>query len=112
MFAMGSRSHGNRNLRFSPHGGIPVRGDHQSAGRIVKGHPEGFHEGFANIYSDAAEAIVARRAGTTADPLALHFPHVEDGARGVKFVQAAIESTEANGAWTDCRMEFDSGAGG
>ncbi len=77
------------------------------AARIVKGHPEGFHEGFANLYSDAAEAIVARRAGTTADPLALHFPNVEDGARGMKFVQAAIESTEADGAWTDCRVDFD-----
>ena len=38
--------------------------------RIVAGHPEGFHEGFANIYSDAAEAISARRSGNKANPLA------------------------------------------
>ena len=70
------------------------------ASRIVKGHPEGFHEGFANLYSDAAEAIAARRAGVAADPLALHFPTAEDGYRGVAFVEAAIASSTAGGAWT------------
>ncbi len=76
------------------------------AARIVKGHPEGFHEGFANIYSDAAEAIASRRAGKETDPLALQFPNVLDGARGVKFVQAAIDSSKANGAWTNCRLDL------
>ncbi len=75
--------------------------------RVVKGHPEGFHEGFANIYSDAAEAIAARRTGKAAHPLALHFPKALDGARGVKFVQAAIDSSEANGAWTQCSLVID-----
>ena len=70
------------------------------ASRIVKGHPEGFHEGFANLYSDAAEAIAARRAGVEADPLALHFPTADDGYRGVAFVEAAIASSSAGGAWT------------
>jgi len=70
------------------------------ASRIVKGHPEGFHEGFANLYSDAAEAIAARRAGVDADPLALHFPTAHDGYRGVAFVEAAIASSRAGGVWT------------
>jgi predicted dehydrogenase len=70
------------------------------ASRIVKGHPEGFHEGFANLYSDAAEAIAARRSGTAADPLALHFPNAADGVRGVAFVEAAITSSANDGAWT------------
>ena len=39
------------------------------ASRIVAGHPEGFPAGFANIYTDAAEAIAARKAGKTADPV-------------------------------------------
>ena len=69
------------------------------ASRIVAGHPEGFHEGFANVYSDAAEAIAARRAGADPDPLALHFPNAEDGLRGVAFVEAAIRSSAAGGAW-------------
>jgi len=70
------------------------------ASRIVAGHPEGFHEGFANVYSDAAEAIAARRSGVEADPLALHFPGAEDGVRGVMFVEAVMASSTAGGAWT------------
>jgi predicted dehydrogenase len=70
--------------------------------RIVAGHPEGFHEGFANIYSDAAEAIAARRSGTKADPLALYFPNSLDGLLGVRFVHSVIESSQANGKWVKC----------
>ena len=76
------------------------------ATRIVAGHPEGFHEGFANIYSDAAEAIAARRAGVPVDPLALRFPNATDGALGVAFVEAAIASSAANGAWMDALGPF------
>ncbi|MDH4171764.1 MAG: Gfo/Idh/MocA family oxidoreductase [Acidimicrobiia bacterium] len=72
------------------------------ASRIVAGHPEGFHEGFANLYADAAEVIAARRSGVDPDPLAVHFPDAEDGALGVAFVQATMASTEAGGAWTTC----------
>jgi predicted dehydrogenase len=72
------------------------------ASRIVAGHPEGFHEGFANLYSDAAEAIAARIAGTKADPLALYFPNSLDGLLGVRFVYALIGSSQANGKWMTC----------
>jgi predicted dehydrogenase len=74
--------------------------------RIVAGHPEAFHQAFANIYSDAAEAIAARRAGTRADPLALHFPTARDGAVGVKFVDAAIGSSREGGRWTNALLEI------
>ncbi|MDO9301798.1 MAG: Gfo/Idh/MocA family oxidoreductase [Anaerolineales bacterium] len=70
--------------------------------RIVAGHPEGFHEGFANIYSDAAEAISARRAGKETNPLALYFPNSLDGLLGVRFVHSVIASSNANGKWTKC----------
>jgi len=76
------------------------------ASRIVAGHPEGFHGAFANIYSDAAEAIAARRSGTTADPLALDFPTEVDGAIGVRFVEAAMASSRANGIWTDASFSI------
>jgi predicted dehydrogenase len=72
--------------------------------RIVAGHPEGFHEGFANIYSDAAEAIAARRSGNQADPLALYFPNSLDGLMGLNFVFSAIESSRANGKWMSCHV--------
>jgi predicted dehydrogenase len=73
--------------------------------RIVAGHPEAFLEAFANIYSDAAEAIAARRSGGTPDPLALHFPDVVDGAIGIGFVQSVIASSAAGGMWTDVPQE-------
>jgi predicted dehydrogenase len=72
------------------------------ASRIVSGHPEGFHEAFANLYSDAAEAIAARRMQQTADPLALHFPNSHDGLLGVQFIDSVIRSGQHGGAWTDC----------
>jgi hypothetical protein len=72
------------------------------ASRIVAGHPEGFHEGFANLYSDAAEAIAARRAETQVDPLALYFPNSLDGLLGVRFVHSVIESSQADGRWVKC----------
>jgi predicted dehydrogenase len=71
------------------------------ASRIVAGHPEGFHEGFATIYADAAEAIAARRSGTPVDPLALHFPTAQDGVMGIAFVEAALASSAAGGTWTE-----------
>ncbi len=70
------------------------------ASRIVAGHPEGFHEAFANLYTDAADAIAARRAGQTADPLSLYFPNATDGLQGIRFVAAAVASSQQQGAWT------------
>lgn len=70
--------------------------------RLVAGHPEGFPEGFANLYSDAAEAIAARRSGKPADPLAQFFPNSWDGLLGMRFADAVIKSSEANGQWTKC----------
>ncbi|MFC1830425.1 Gfo/Idh/MocA family protein [Thermodesulfobacteriota bacterium] len=70
--------------------------------RIVAGHPEGFPDGFANLYSDAAEVIAARRAGRSADPLARHFPTAADGLRGVRFIDSVLASSDQNGAWTAC----------
>lgn len=70
--------------------------------RLVAGHPEGFPDGFANIYSDAAESIAARRARKQADPLAMYFPNSLDGLLGVRFVDGVIKSSDANGQWTKC----------
>ena len=77
----------------------------QRASRLTRGHPEGFLESFANLYADAAEAMAARIACTVADPLALDFPDGRDGLRGVLFIEAALLSSAAGGAWTDCALE-------
>jgi predicted dehydrogenase len=76
----------------------------ERATRVALGHPEGYFEAFANLYADAALAIVARRTGQAPDPQALDFPTVLDGARGVRFVEAAFDSSRAGGRWTDCRL--------
>jgi predicted dehydrogenase len=66
--------------------------------RIPPGHPEGYLEGFANIYSEVALAIKAARSGTK-PPEGVHFPTIEDGVKGLAFVEAAVKSSKANGAW-------------
>jgi predicted dehydrogenase len=70
------------------------------ATRVAAGHPEGFPEAFANLYADAAEAMAARRAGQTPDPLALHFPTAHDGWMGMRFVDAVMRSSDGGGQWT------------
>lgn len=72
--------------------------------RMVVGHPEGFLEGFANLYSDAAEAMAARRSGVKADSLALHFPNALDGLQGVRFIHSVIQSSQAAGRWVPCAI--------
>ena len=76
----------------------------ERASRVAIGHPEGYQEAFGNLYKNVSEAIVARRTGKPCDPLALDFPTVLDGAKGVKFVDATVESSRT-GAWVDCRLE-------
>ncbi len=66
--------------------------------RIPPGHPEGYLEGFANIYTEAAAAILARRDGS-ALPADVVFPTIRDGLAGVTFVDACVRSSKRNGAW-------------
>lgn len=66
--------------------------------RTPGGHPEGYLEGFATIYSEAARAIQAKRDGKKVDPAVL-YPTVADGLKGVQFVTACIASSKRNGAW-------------
>ncbi len=73
--------------------------------RLWPGHPEGYLEAFANIYADIADAILARRDGIEADPLAYLFPTVEDGVLGVKFVDAAVASHQQNGCWMTATID-------
>ena len=66
--------------------------------RVPPGHPEGYLEGFANIYSEAADAIVAHREGR--EPAAeVMYPTIVDGLKGVEFIDACIRSSARNAAW-------------
>ena len=64
--------------------------------RIPAGHPEGYLEAFANIYRNVAFCIQARLTGEEVDPLYTDFPSVEDGLRGMNFVEKVVAS---NGQW-------------
>ncbi len=66
--------------------------------RTPGGHPEGYIEGFANIYAEAARAIRAKKAGQPI-PADVVFPTVDDGVAGVAFVDACVRSSARNAAW-------------
>ena len=75
--------------------------------RVMAGHPEGYFEAFSNVYSDFAEVLLAKLSGETPDPLCLNYPTLEDGAHGVKFLEACIESADNNGCWVNSKL-YDS----
>jgi predicted dehydrogenase len=66
--------------------------------RIPAGHPEGYLEGFANIYSDFADAVIAHRSGKKASSNK-NYPGLTDGLSGVQFIEATIKSSQQNGKW-------------
>jgi predicted dehydrogenase len=67
--------------------------------RVPPGHPEGYLEGFANIYTEVARAIKARRVGKKPDK-DVQFPGIEDGVAGMAFIEACVKSSARNGKWT------------
>ena len=104
--------HGARpeELRFSRYGEESrtiIRGGHGAGAesrrisRMPAAHPEGYIEAFANYYRDATAIIRAHRSGGAADAAIVSLiPDVRDGARGVRFVSACVQSHAKQGAWT------------
>ncbi|MEN9777230.1 MAG: hypothetical protein RJB04_985, partial [Verrucomicrobiota bacterium] len=74
----------------------------KAAGRTPPAHPEGYLEAFANIYKNFATAIRAKQAGKklAKDDIANDYPKIEDGVRGMAFIEAVVASSKANAAWT------------
>lgn len=71
----------------------------QRVTRVPPGHPEGYLEGFATIYAEAARAIRAARAGEKPDEAVL-YPTAQDGLAGMRFIAAAVASSQSNASWT------------
>jgi predicted dehydrogenase len=102
-------------LRFTPFGEptrMLVRGgagntsEAMRGSRMPAGHPEGYIEGFANLYRDAAALIRARRDGRAPDRAALSsVPTVIDGAKGIRFVEASVQSSRTDGRWTSAMLK-------
>jgi len=72
--------------------------------RFRPGFPEGYGLAFANLYVDFAEAIMARQLGRPHKHFLADLPTVEDGAKGMKFIEAATQSHDEGGAWIPCRL--------
>lgn len=70
------------------------------ASRIPAGHPEAFFEAFANIYVNFTDTIRAKILGIEPSDIMLDFPTVRDGARGVFFINKAVESSATEVKWT------------
>jgi predicted dehydrogenase len=69
--------------------------------RTPGGHPEGYLEAFGNIYRNFAHTLMAKRAGEKATKEMLDFPGVEDGIRGMAFIDTVVKSNGSDEKWTD-----------
>jgi predicted dehydrogenase len=70
------------------------------ATRLPSGHPEAFIEAMANIYLNFADTVRASLLNQTPDPLALDFPTVYDGLRGMQFLATLLDSANSEQKWT------------
>lgn len=105
----------NDNLQYTPFG-EPTRtitrggpGALDVANRVTRmppRHPEGYIEGFANVYTDAAELVWAKKDGRDPDPAATDVPTVEDGAKGLAFIEACVKSSQLGGVWVDASLKI------
>ena len=72
--------------------------------RTPGGHPEGYLEAFANIYRNFTATLTARIEGTTPSAEALDFPTVEDGIRGMAFIDNVVASSKSSEKWTEHKI--------
>ncbi len=72
--------------------------------RVPAGHPEGYLEAFANLYRNFALSIKADIAGKPAEKEWLDYPGIEDGIRGMAFVENVIASGKSDAKWTDFKI--------
>jgi len=68
--------------------------------RLPAGHPEAFLEAFANVYRNFALTLKARLTGTEPDPLYTDFPGIEEGIRGLAFIDTCLASANSEQKWT------------
>lgn len=73
----------------------------QANTRIPAGHPEGYFEAFANVYSNFAAAVQAKKDKGSINPDDFDYPKLEEGLRGVKFVKKCVESSKMDSKWVD-----------
>lgn len=67
--------------------------------RVPSGHPEGYLEGFAQLYRDFADQLTARLEDREPDPLCMDVPGIAEGVDGVRFIEKAVASSQNGGGW-------------
>jgi len=72
--------------------------------RVPAGHPEGYLEAFANIYRNFALTLMAKQNGEQPSEEALDFPNVEDGIRGMAFIENVVASSLSDQKWFDFKI--------
>ena len=93
----------NQRLQVIERGEAQLSPEADRTTRVTIGHAEGMPLAFANIYTDLAEAISARKEGRVMDAAANLYPRAEDGLRSMAAVYAVAESGKRDGAWLDAR---------
>jgi predicted dehydrogenase len=73
--------------------------------RLGRGFSEGMIEAWSNLYIEFAMAVAARKDGTKIPDGWLSYPTVEEGASGVRFIEAAVKSNNNGGIWVDCNSK-------
>ena len=85
--------------RLVTRGGAGANEAANAVTRIPAGHPEGYLEGFATLYTETAQIIRIMRGGSP-EPENHLLPTVRDGLDGMRFIEACIRSSNADGGWT------------
>jgi predicted dehydrogenase len=73
----------------------------QGYSRVPAGHPEGYFEAFANIYSTFCDALGKKLAGESLTSEEMDFPGVDEGVQGVKFIEKCVESSKNGATWVN-----------
>ncbi|MFT4760446.1 MAG: putative dehydrogenase, partial [Saprospiraceae bacterium] len=81
-------------------GGGTLYPESLAAARIPAGHPEGYLEAFANVYKNFAKCVQSRLDGVEVDSIYQDFPTVQDGVRGMVFIEKVVASSASEEKWT------------
>ena len=95
----------DRPLEIRRTGGAGVNELANAATRLPAGHPEGFLEAFALLYRNFADTVQELAGGADIDKCEMDFPTIEDGVRGMAFIDAIVSSTQNDSKWTQVNTE-------
>jgi predicted dehydrogenase len=97
------RKNGEPHKIYTRSGGPYLSAIAGASSRLPSGHPEGFFEAFANIYSTTYDAIVKRASGSSFEKVNTVYPNIYDGVEGMLFITQSVASSKENGAWLPFR---------